>query len=486
MPKLSKEGVKRQTRLFVVNLLRAALVAAVIWFIYGNIDWYAPKLTLNPEVTVLGPRTDFVVKAEDKDTGIRDIRVTVQQEGQEKEVLARTFPAPALWGFGSKGSRVMVIEIPFTVDAKALGLKDGKATLVVQSHDYSWRNHFQGRLATLTREVDLALVPLKVSFLGVSHLLKPGGSGLILYRLNKPARESGALVGPYFYQGFPHPQGKPEEYVAIFPVPQDAVGAAAVELVARPLLGQEVRQRVALSLKPRKWRSDRLNLSDDFIRKVAATFPPSNPGDLLSTYLKINRDLRKVNHERVRQVCAQSQPQPLWSGAFLRFLGKPMARFGDRRTYVYEGRTVDQQVHLGEDLASLEHSAVAAGNRGVVVLAAPLGIYGQTVILDHGLGVFSMYGHLSQIAVKAGDQVDKGGLLGRTGATGLAGGDHLHFAMILQGEFVDPVEWWDPHWLKDQVEGLWGRSGAPPPEPGRASAPRKKKPKYAAGKERAK
>ena len=132
-----------------------------------------------------------------------------------------------------------------------------------------------------------------------------------------------------------------------------------------------------------------------------------------------------------------------------------MARFGDRRTYLYQGKAVDQQTHLGEDLASLVNSPVYAGNNGVVVYAEPLGIYGQTVILDHGLGVFSSYSHLSKIDVKVGDKVEKGAVLGHTGTTGLAVGDHLHFAINLQGEFVDPLEWWDPHWLKDQVEGVW-------------------------------
>jgi len=104
---------------------------------------------------------------------------------------------------------------------------------------------------------------------------------------------------------------------------------------------------------------------------------------------------------------------------------------------------------------------VRAANNGVVVLAEPVGIYGNTVMLDHGLGVFSGYSHLSQINVKVGDQVEKGAVLGKTGATGLAGGDHLHFDIALQGEFVDPVEWWDAHWLKDQVEKVWGKAGAP-------------------------
>jgi len=171
--------------------------------------------------------------------------------------------------------------------------------------------------------------------------------------------------------------------------------------------------------------------------------------------------MRQANHDKVRQACAASQPQPLWSGAFQRFQGKSMARFGDRRTYIWQKQAVDEQVHQGEDLASLVQSPVPAANNGVVVLAEPMGIYGNTVILDHGMGVFSMYSHLSKIDVKSGERVEKGKTVGLTGTTGLAGGDHLHFSIIIHGDFVNPVEWWDAHWLRDQVEKVWAQSAAP-------------------------
>jgi murein DD-endopeptidase MepM/ murein hydrolase activator NlpD len=242
------------------------------------------------------------------------------------------------------------------------------------------------------------------------------------------------------------------------------------EVVAKPGSGPPVQQKVLLKLKPRRWRHDRLNLPENFLRRVAADFKVANPGDPLNAYLEVNREMRKANHEKLRQICSQSQPQPLWTGGFQRYLGKSMARFGDRRSYIYQGRVVDQQVHLGEDLASLVHSPVPATNNGVVVLAEPLGIYGETVVVDHGLGVFSQYSHLSQIDVKVGEEVKKGAVLGKTGITGLAGGDHLHFSMLLQGEFVDPLEWWDAHWLKDQVEGQWKKGGTPAPA-AKAAAP---------------
>jgi murein DD-endopeptidase MepM/ murein hydrolase activator NlpD len=106
---------------------------------------------------------------------------------------------------------------------------------------------------------------------------------------------------------------------------------------------------------------------------------------------------------------------------------------------------------LGIDLASLTNSPVPAANGGIVVFADNIGIYGRTVILDHGLGLFSMYSHLSHIAVKPGDRLSKGQTIGRTGSTGLAGGDHLHFGMIVHNTFVNPVEWWDKNWIKNNV-----------------------------------
>jgi murein DD-endopeptidase MepM/ murein hydrolase activator NlpD len=459
-------GWKGKTRYLLWAVLGLGLVACLTWLALGRLDFDDPWVSFKTPVETVGPQTALTVEAGDESSGLREVRITFTQASQEKVVLDRKFPPG-----GAPGEKV---ELPLTLEPKALGFKEGKATLTVKVRDRSWHDLFQGRTSTLSREVTIDLVPLTIAFQAVSHLLHAGGTGVICYRLNKSAKESGVLLGGRLYLGYPNPKGPQNDYVVLFPVPQEASGPVQVQLAARPASGPEVKQAVTLQVKPRKWRHDKMNLSDGFLRKVAASFPVANSGDLLAAYLEVNRDLRQRNHEKFRQACSQSNPQPLWTGAFMRFLGKPMARFGDRRTYVYQGKDVDHQVHLGEDLASLVHSPVKAGNNGVVVLAEPLGIYGQTVILDHGLGVFSSYSHMSQIDVKVGDKVEKGGLLGKTGSTGLAGGDHLHFSVLLAGEFVDPLEWWDPHWLKDQVEGVWAQAAAPAPA-ATAAAPTAKK-----------
>ena len=127
------------------------------------------------------------------------------------------------------------------------------------------------------------------------------------------------------------------------------------------------------------------------------------------------------------------------------------ATFADLRNYIYHGQKIDQQVHLGYDLAVTQHVGVEASNDGKVVYAAPLGIYGNCIVVDHGYGLQTIYGHLSRIDVHEGDMVKRGQAMGLSGMTGMAGGDHVHFAMQLDGVQIDPKEWWDPHWIQDHI-----------------------------------
>jgi len=171
-------------------------------------------------------------------------------------------------------------------------------------------------------------------------------------------------------------------------------------------------------------------------------------GELLENFLSINRDLRKANAAALVELASKSKPQFLWSRPFLPMPNaKVMAPFAEARTYVYQGRAVDHQTHLGFDLAVTKAVAVPASNDGVVALARFFG----TVVVDHGYGLQSLYAHLSSIDVKEGQEVKRGDTLGRSGDTGLAGGDHLHFSILLAGQPVNPQEWWDAHWIRDRV-----------------------------------
>jgi murein DD-endopeptidase MepM/ murein hydrolase activator NlpD len=458
----------RKSWFFTAGLALGGL-ALLVWMVLGSLDSEDPWVMPSEKVAVVAPKSGFTLKAGDRDSGLKEISVTINQGGQEKTVLSRTFPPG-----GEKGATA---EIPVTLDPKVLGLKEGKVTITVNALDRSWRNLFRGRSTTLTWDAEVSLVPISVSYAAASHLMSQGGAALIVYRVNKPPKESGVKIGDRFFPGYPVPKGPQGEYAAFVAIPLDAQSPLPVEIIARAGVGNEAKQTISLHVNPKRWRHDKMNLSEGFLQQVAAKFPQSKQGDPLKTFLEVNQKMRQANHDKVRQVCATSQSQPLWSGAFQRFMGKPMARFGDQRTYVYQNRNVDEQVHQGEDLASLVNSPVPAASNGVVVLAEPLGIYGNAVIIDHGMGVFSMYGHLSRIDVKAGERVEKGKPLGLTGTTGLAAGDHLHYSVLVDGYFVNPVEWWDPHWFKDQVDKVWSQTPAAAAVSGPVSEPQPAAPK---------
>jgi murein DD-endopeptidase MepM/ murein hydrolase activator NlpD len=178
-------------------------------------------------------------------------------------------------------------------------------------------------------------------------------------------------------------------------------------------------------------------------------------------FIAVNKTLRKENEEKIVAVTSKTSPQILWKGAFSQLSNsKVEANFADYRTYTYNNEPVDSAYHLGYDLSVTKHYPVEAANIGTVAFAGDLGIYGNCVMLDHGLGLYTLYGHLSQIDVKVGDSVQARQPLGKSGETGLAAGDHLHFGVYLDGVAVLPVEWWDAKWINDNVTPkLEGRTG---------------------------
>jgi murein DD-endopeptidase MepM/ murein hydrolase activator NlpD len=224
-------------------------------------------------------------------------------------------------------------------------------------------------------------------------------------------------------------------------------------------VGNETKASFVDNVFPKPFRRSRIVLEDRFLQRVVPEILQHAPeltasaADLLPAFLKINGDLRKINADAISKITATTSTSRLWDGPFVQ-LGnsKVEASFADHRIYLYGAKEVDKQIHLGFDLAVTAAVPIVASNAGTVLHAAWLGIYGNCVIIDHGMGVASLYGHLSSVEVKAGETVKKGQLLGRSGMTGLAGGDHLHFTMLVQGRPVNPVEWWDSHWIEDRVD----------------------------------
>lgn len=307
------------------------------------------------------------------------------------------------------------------------------------------------------RKLVVKLRPPQLEVTSQQHYVRQGGSGIVLFRTSAPAGRSGVRAGDYEAHSFPVPGGDPNQRFVLFAVPWEGSAKEAIVVFAEDEAGNRAERPFIELYKAAPPRRDRLELNDAFLQKVVPSIASSTPGfeaggSLIEQFVKINNQLRKLNLAEIGELAQRSAPRFLWSGPFLQMPNSARkAGFAETRDYVYQGREVDRQTHLGLDLASLSHAAVPAANSGTVVFAGWLGIYGNAVLIDHGYGLTSLYGHLSEIRVKPGQPVKRGEAVGSTGTTGLAGGDHLHLEIFVQGKSVDPVEWLDGHWIEDNL-----------------------------------
>jgi murein DD-endopeptidase MepM/ murein hydrolase activator NlpD len=287
---------------------------------------------------------------------------------------------------------------------------------------------------------------------GHQHYINQGGSELVMFTVSGYWTEAGVRVGRHTYRSFPLPGKGPNERFAFFGFSWDTPPDTVPVVFARNPAGTEVAARFWNKVFPKPFRTRSFELPETFLEKVVNEISPGEPGDLLSRFLEINGPMRLANNQVLADLRMKTEERVLWSGPFVQLSNsKVEAQFADVRTYLYQGKKVDQQTHLGFDLSVTRNIPVVASNDGKVVFAGNLGIYGNCVVIDHGYALQSIYGHLSAIEVKPGDLVRKGKPVGKSGDTGLAGGDHLHFSMQVDGVQVNPVEWWDAHWIQDRV-----------------------------------
>jgi murein DD-endopeptidase MepM/ murein hydrolase activator NlpD len=327
--------------------------------------------------------------------------------------------------------------------------------------------------ATATRTIEVRLTPPQVSVLSQFHYVNHGGSEMVVYRVNPPDVDSGVRVGDREYRGFSSGGADAALRVAFFALLWDQELNTPMTVYARDTVGNEGSGSFDFRVFPKKFRASTINVDDRFLARVVPSILQNSPelvvgdpGDLPASYLAINRELRRMNNETISNLALATSPEILWRGPFKQLINSAVeAGFADQRTYVYNGAEIDRQVHLGFDLASTANAPVLAANRGRVVHAGWLGIYGNCVILDHGMGLQSLYAHLSSIGVSEGQLVESEAELGRSGATGLAGGDHLHFTMLLGGNAITPIDWWSPQWVQDRVLRKFAEAGLAAPRP---------------------
>jgi len=405
-----------------------------------------PVLTLPDSITGLGQATPVTVHVSDAH-GIRKAAAFVEQNGNRYSVWETTRPSHRLFW----QRKVADSSLTFTAGAKNTPqLQDGKARLIVEATS----NDFLGKTASAEREVVVVTRPPSVSVDSDQHYLYLGMADLVTFTVSGYSTESGVRVGDEKFRSWPMPDNKPGQF-SLFAFAWNMPPETEPVVYATNPGGNEATGHMVIQFPKKeqpRYRVRDLQLDDKFVEKVVNELDPGGTGDTITRFVKINNDMRKANNKTLSDLRLKTEPRFLWSQAFLQQPNsKVEANFADVRNYIYKGQKIDQQVHLGYDLSITQHVPVLASNDGKVVYAAPLGIYGNCIVVDHGYGLQSIYGHLSEIGVHEGDMVKRGQVMGKSGMTGMAGGDHIHFSMQLEGVQIERREWWDAHWIKCHV-----------------------------------
>jgi murein DD-endopeptidase MepM/ murein hydrolase activator NlpD len=445
-------------------LVRALLLLLIVGAaVLGGAYLYAgtlpgPSIEIRSPEKYVGQNTQLEFSVDTPRGEFTAVDAVLEQEGQSTTLFS-TDPEQQPAGEIKQEAEKMYIIRPIGRQAIA-SLKQGPARVTVTAS----RPVFYGiRTArtSVTRDLEVRLDPPRVGVVSLHHFVNHGGPEFVVFRATPADVTAGVRVGDVEYPAFPGQSvgiSDPAVRVAFFALAYDQDRNASISVFARDVAGNQATSNIEHRVFPKPFAKSRIEINDGFLQRVVPAIAQNTPGgnidtnDLVKGFLTINRDLREQNNKTIAALAQKTRPEMLWREAFSQLGNTSIeSRFADYRTYVYKSDEIDQQVHLGFDLASLQQAPVTASNRGVVLFADYLGIYGNCVILDHGLGVQSLYAHLSTVDVREGDTVEKGQPLGRTGTTGLAGGDHLHFTLLVNGVAINPIEMWGSKWMEDRV-----------------------------------
>ncbi|MGO8734890.1 MAG: M23 family metallopeptidase [Terriglobia bacterium] len=445
-----------------VVFLTVVLLLAITGLALKVTNREAPWISMQREIRGIGVSTPVELRIQDLHYRVKSVVVEVQQGGRVFEVPVESsgwaVRTPRWWRFWSRHVESSATFRASVGRKEIPDLKEGSATLIVTARNDSWGRFFRGGQSQLIKDVPVRFVPPRAEVLTAQHYINQGGCDMVLFKVSQGTVESGVQVGNYFFPSWPVSDSDSTTRMCIFAFPYDVDPEAPARVMARDDAGNQILVNFNYKVFPKKFKSDTINVDDKFMERVVPPIMSQTPelqdqGSLLKNFLLVNGTLRRIDAQQLVAFSQKTSPHLTWTRPFVQ-LGnsKVEASFADYRTYMYNGQVIDHQTHLGFDLAVVQHTPVVAANDGKVIYVGFLGIYGNVVIIDHGCALQSLYAHLSSFDVKEGEEVKHGQVIAHSGQTGLAGGDHLHFTMLLDGIPINPVEWWDPHWIHDRIE----------------------------------
>lgn len=410
-----------------------------------------PKISIQGQANntiYWNPKNPLNIQISD-DSGLSNVNASFGNESTQNDLKINY----------QKGQKELNFELKIP---KNLKYKSGdEFILKLSATDISYANFFSANTSEFSAKIIIDTKMPNIAIISQSYKIIKGGTGVAVFRVN----DDSSKLKEFFIETNYNKRFKPvkfhkDGYYAVMVAWPSKEKDFNAKIIATDLAGNTAKTNIRYFLQDRKYKESKIALRDNFINgkitELAQMYAQNADNmDSIEKFKFVNEILRGANEDKIEQISSNISEESLENFKIKPFYplknAAAVASFGDHRYFMLDGSELSQSWHLGLDLASTAGAKITASNDGVVVFAEENGIYGQNLIIYHGFGLYSLYGHCSTLNVDVNSKVKAGDVIATTGATGLALGDHLHFSMIVQGIQVRPEEWMDKKWMKESV-----------------------------------
>jgi len=441
---------------FKLLLLILIIGAGVFAYYSPQFEKVPPKIEA-PAKVYANAKTPIKFTLSDN-SSIKSAKVTLMANGKKIPIYSQNFLLK------SKKQNVEV-----KVPKEITNSKITKWNIIIEANDGSKWNFLRGNKSIFRGELLIDKTPPIIDMVEKSYSILKGGSALVIYKaIDNNLKETYVDVGNGVkFKAIKYKKDGVYATLIAWPFNRDSFNPT---IVAIDTSGNISKYPFDIYRRNKNYRVSKIRATDRFINGKISQLASQDPDyanitKKLDKFKAVNELMRKKNEDYIHSHSKKVTPfNGSWDiKPFYPLKGaKKVSDFGAKRYYYYGSpdNIISTSYHVGYDFASVRHANLYASNPGIVVSTKRNGIYGNMPLIDHGFGLYTLYGHCSTILVKTGQRVKRGEVIAKTGKTGLALGDHLHFGILVQGVEVYPLEWMGKKWIKDNITDIFKKADA--------------------------
>ncbi len=446
---------KRSGSKFLPILLLLLIIGAGVFAYFSPMFEKVPPKIIAPNLISANDKSPIKFTITDNKS-IKSCKVILSSNGKEFTIYSQNFLLP---------SKKKDIEVKLPNEIANSKIKNWVLTIIAR--DSSLWGFFLGNKATKQAKLIVDNTPPEVNLIAQSPSILKGGSALIIFNAKDNNLKNvyvdvgnGVKFKPIKYK-------KNGVYATLIAWPFNMDNFNPT-IVAVDSANNITKHQLHLNRIYKKYKVSKIRASDRFINGKITELAQSdsdyaNIKDKIERFKAVNELMRKKNEDYIHKMSSKVTPfSGKWSIKPFHPLrrAKQVSDFGTKRYYYYGSpdNIISTSYHVGFDLASVKHDNLYSSNNAIVVSTKNNGIYGNMPMLDHGFGLYTLYGHCSSILVKKGEKVHAGEVIAKTGQSGLALGDHVHFGILVQGVEVYPLEWMKKDWIKKHITDIFNKA----------------------------